>query len=68
MTLSPDEVRTVGFIGAGNIGSTLARLFLRTGRQVVLSNSRGPETLAALVDELGRGGARRDAGRGRGGR
>ena len=53
MTLSPDEVRTVGFIGAGNIGSALASLFLRTGRQVVLSNSRGPDTLADLVAELG---------------
>src|SRR4051794_19729833 len=53
MALSPDEVRTVGFIGAGNIGSALARLFLRTGRQVVLSNSRGPETLTDLVAELG---------------
>jgi predicted dinucleotide-binding enzyme len=37
MSVSPDEVRTVGFIGAGHIGSTLARLFLRTGRQVVLT-------------------------------
>jgi 8-hydroxy-5-deazaflavin:NADPH oxidoreductase len=53
MALSPDEVRTVGFIGAGNIGSALARLFLRTGRQVVLSNSRGPETLTELVARLG---------------
>ena len=53
MTLSPDEVRTVGFIGAGNIGSALARHFLRTGRQVVLSNSRGPQTLTELIDELG---------------
>jgi 8-hydroxy-5-deazaflavin:NADPH oxidoreductase len=53
MALSPDEVRTVGFIGAGHIGSTLARLFLRTGRQVVLSNSRGPQTLGELIDEFG---------------
>jgi 8-hydroxy-5-deazaflavin:NADPH oxidoreductase len=53
MALSPDEVRTVGFIGGGNIGSALARLFLRTGRQVVLSNSRGPETLSDLIAELG---------------
>jgi predicted dinucleotide-binding enzyme len=53
MTLSPDEVRTVGLIGAGNIGTALARLFLRTGRQVVLSNSRGPHTLTDLVAQLG---------------
>ena len=53
MAPTPDEVHTIGFIGAGRIGSTLARLFLRTGRQVVLSNSRGPESLADLVGELG---------------
>jgi hypothetical protein len=37
---------TVGFIGSGNIGSTIARLAIEAGHQVVLSNSRGPETLA----------------------
>jgi predicted dinucleotide-binding enzyme len=50
---TPDDVRTVGFIGAGHIGGTVARLFVRTGRSVVLSNSRGPESLADLVDEIG---------------
>ena len=44
---------TVGFIGSGNIGSTVARLSVAAGHQVVLSNSRGPETLAGLVAELG---------------
>jgi 8-hydroxy-5-deazaflavin:NADPH oxidoreductase len=44
---------TVGFIGSGNIGSTIARLAIEAGHQVVLSNSRGPETLADLVAELG---------------
>jgi 8-hydroxy-5-deazaflavin:NADPH oxidoreductase len=53
MAQTAQDVRTIGFIGAGNIGSTLARLFLATGRDVVLSNSRGPETLADLVAELG---------------
>ncbi len=53
MALTPDEVRTVGLIGTGRIGSTLARLYLRTGRQVVVSNSRGPESLRDLVEELG---------------
>ncbi len=46
-------VRTIGFIGSGNIGSTLARLAVASGYDVVLSNSRGPETLAGLVAELG---------------
>ena len=44
---------TIGFIGSGNIGSTLARLAVHGGHQVVMSNSRGPETLADLVAELG---------------
>ncbi|WP_420118458.1 NADPH-dependent F420 reductase [Micromonospora sp.] len=44
---------TVGLIGSGNIGSTLARLAVTAGHDVVLSNSRGPETLKDLVDELG---------------
>jgi len=44
---------TIGLIGSGNIGSTLARLAVAAGHEVVLSNSRGPETLADLVEELG---------------
>src|ERR1051326_4808208 len=44
---------TLGLIGAGRIGSQVARLAVKSGYDVVLSNSRGPETLADLVDELG---------------
>ncbi len=44
---------TIGFIGSGHIGSQLARLAVAQGHDVVLSNSRGPETLADLVAELG---------------
>jgi predicted dinucleotide-binding enzyme len=44
---------TIGFIGAGHIGSQLARLAVKNGIHVVISNSRGPETLADLVRELG---------------
>ena len=44
---------TVGIIGAGHIGSQVARLFTKIGYDVVISNSRGPETLAELVKELG---------------
>ncbi|GIF16489.1 NADPH-dependent F420 reductase [Actinoplanes teichomyceticus] len=44
---------TIGLIGSGNIGSTVARLAVAAGYDVVLSNSRGPETLRDLVGELG---------------
>ncbi|RSM53341.1 NADP oxidoreductase [Actinoplanes sp. ATCC 53533] len=44
---------TIGLIGSGNIGSTVARLAVAAGHSVVLSNSRGPETLRSLVTELG---------------
>jgi len=44
---------TIGIIGAGHIGSQLARAFTRLGDEVVIANSRGPETLAGLIDELG---------------
>nr|WP_062338051.1 NAD(P)-binding domain-containing protein [Herbidospora sakaeratensis] len=44
---------TVAFIGSGHIGGTVARLAVAAGYDVVLSNSRGPETLQELVDELG---------------
>ncbi len=44
---------TIGLIGAGHIGSQIARLAVAHGYDVVISNSRGPETLAALVAELG---------------
>lgn len=44
---------TFGIIGAGHIGSQLARALTQRGYDVVIANSRGPETLAALVAELG---------------
>jgi len=44
---------TWGFIGSGNIGSTVARLAVAAGHNVVMSNSRGPDTLAELVSDLG---------------
>ena len=44
---------TVGFIGSGQIGSVIARLAIEAGHQVMLSNSRGPETLADTAAELG---------------
>jgi 8-hydroxy-5-deazaflavin:NADPH oxidoreductase len=44
---------TIGFIGSGHIGGTVARLSVAAGQHVILSNSRGPDTLAELAAELG---------------
>jgi predicted dinucleotide-binding enzyme len=44
---------TLGLIGSGHIGGAVARLAVAAGHDVVLSNSRGPDTLVDLVAELG---------------
>ena len=44
---------TVGIIGSGQIGTTVARLAIEAGHRVVLSNSRGPDTLADTIAGLG---------------
>ena len=44
---------TIGIIGAGSIGSAFARALARAGLQATLANSRGPQSLAQLVKELG---------------
>ena len=46
---------SVGIIGAGRLGQAMARTALRAGRRVVIANSRGPESLASVVSELGEG-------------
>jgi len=46
-------VTTFGILGAGQAGATLARVAVGVGYDVVIANSRGPETLAGLVRELG---------------
>jgi len=43
----------IGIIGAGNIGSAVAELFTKADHEVVISNSRGPQTLDDLVEKLG---------------
>lgn len=45
----------IGMIGAGTVSQSLARYLLPAGHTVLLSNSRGPESLSALVAELGPG-------------
>ena len=47
------DMTTIGLIGSGSIGGTVARLAVAAGHQVVLSNSRGPQTLADLAGQLG---------------
>jgi predicted dinucleotide-binding enzyme len=44
---------SIGIIGAGALGSNLARAFAKVGISAIISNSRGPESLAGLVEELG---------------
>ncbi len=44
---------TIGLIGSGHIGATIARLAVEHGYDVIVSNSRGPQTLVDLVQELG---------------
>ena len=43
----------IGIIGAGGIGQAFAGQLVKAGYEVVVSNSRGPESLAGLVDALG---------------
>lgn len=50
-----DRTGTIGIIGAGHIGQALARTALRADREVVIANSRGPESLAPVVAALGAG-------------
>ena len=45
----------VGFLGAGNVARTFGRHLLTAGHTIVVSNSRGPQTLADFVADLGPG-------------
>jgi predicted dinucleotide-binding enzyme len=54
-TSATDRIETIGIIGAGRAGQALARTALRAGRQVVIANSRGPDSLASVVTALGAG-------------
>jgi 8-hydroxy-5-deazaflavin:NADPH oxidoreductase len=44
---------TIGIVGSGHVGASLARAALAHGYEVVLSNSQGPDSLAGLVRDLG---------------
>jgi predicted dinucleotide-binding enzyme len=43
----------IGILGAGNIGANAARLFTKAGHEVRIANSRGPQSLQALIAEIG---------------
>lgn len=47
------SIGTIGIIGAGALGSNFARVLAKSGISATIANSRGPASLAALVDELG---------------
>jgi predicted dinucleotide-binding enzyme len=49
------SAKTVGIIGAGRIGQAMAKIATRAGRTVVIANREGPQSLGALVQELGNG-------------
>ena len=49
------NIKSIGIIGAGRIGQAMAETALRAGRQVVIANSRGPESLTSVVGALGEG-------------
>ncbi|MBO9050612.1 NADPH-dependent F420 reductase [Curtobacterium flaccumfaciens] len=54
-TMTTTPIETLGIIGAGNVGAQIARRAIAVGLDVVLANSRGPETLESLIDELSPG-------------
>jgi 8-hydroxy-5-deazaflavin:NADPH oxidoreductase len=53
--MQPGDMKRVGIIGAGRIGQAMAQTALRAGRQVVIANSRGPQSLTSVVEALGQG-------------
>jgi 8-hydroxy-5-deazaflavin:NADPH oxidoreductase len=53
--MQPADIKSVGIIGAGHIGQAMTETALRAGRQVVIANSRGPESLTPVVEALGAG-------------
>ncbi len=46
-------MKRIGIIGSGSIGAAVARLAVAADYEVLIANSRGPESLTDLIDELG---------------
>ena len=53
--MASSDGNLVGIIGAGRLGQAMARTARRAGRDVVIGNSRGPESLASVVSAFGEG-------------
>ena len=53
--MEPTDDKCVGIIGAGRLGQAMARTAIRAERDVVIANSRGPDSLASVVSALGDG-------------
>jgi hypothetical protein len=53
--MQPANIKSVGIIGAGRLGQAMAETALRAARQVVIANSRGPQSLTSVVEALGQG-------------
>jgi 8-hydroxy-5-deazaflavin:NADPH oxidoreductase len=47
------DMTTIGIIGTGHVGTSLAKAAIAHGYDVVLSNSQGPDSLTGLVQDLG---------------
>jgi predicted dinucleotide-binding enzyme len=47
------RLESVGIIGSGRIGKAMAQIASRAGRQAVIANRHGPQSLASVVQELG---------------
>ncbi|MGH6639148.1 MAG: NADPH-dependent F420 reductase [Polaromonas sp.] len=48
-----ESINRIGIIGAGAIGQAMAKQLVRAGLSVTLSNSRGPASLAGIIEQLG---------------
>jgi len=53
--MQPEDLTSIGIIGAGRVGQTMAKISRRDGRQVVIANRRGPQSLTPVVQALGDG-------------
>lgn len=53
--MEPANDNRLGIVGAGRLGQAMARTALRAGVEVVIANSRGPDSLASVVSSLGEG-------------
>jgi predicted dinucleotide-binding enzyme len=53
--MRPSDGNLVGIVGAGRLGEAMVRTARRAAREVVIANSRGPESLASVGSALGEG-------------